>query len=101
FEIIGGSDWAGHENLGLTWSARCQYYAVVTLSPTQLISFIFLERKNRIRQKPREIAQFRNSPLSASSERWVVKRESDPLGQKSEPHSLSHIRGGNEADEAD
>src|SRR5262249_43943559 len=40
------SDWAGHDNLGLTWSSRCPYYEGVTLSPTQLISFIFFHRIN-------------------------------------------------------
>ena len=38
---------------------------------------------------------------SVSSEGWCVQWESVPPGYKSAPRSLSHMRGGNEADEAD
>ena len=47
-----------------------------------LSSFVFLDR-------------------SASSEGWHVQWERVPPGKKLAPRSLSHVRGGNETDEAD
>ena len=38
---------------------------------------------------------------SASSEGWHVQWERVPPGKKLAPRSLSHVRGGNETDEAD
>ena len=38
---------------------------------------------------------------SASSEGWHVQWERVPPGKKLVPRSLSHVRGGNETDEAD
>ena len=38
---------------------------------------------------------------SASSEGWHVQWETVPPGKKLAPRSLSHVRGGNETDEAD
>ena len=39
--------------------------------------------------------------LRASSEGWHVQWETVPPGKKLAPRSLSHVRGGNEMDEAD
>ena len=60
-----------------------------------------VDASNPKRHGARVLSSFVFLDASASSEGWHVQWERVPPGKKLAPRSLSHVRGGNETDEAD